>query len=296
MNIISNEQLSNIKREILLWSRVNHSQNIVKLLDYEIGNECVYILMEICTEGSLLDYINNYNGNISEKEALYIIKEILNGLNNMHSSNPPISHRDIKLENVLKFGNTYKLCDFGSASTDTMDPKNETKNSLLDKFSVYEKNTTFIYRPPEMCDEYLKFIVNEKVDIWAVGCILYTLLFKVHPFQDAQKLTITTAHYFLPEEISSYSPKIIDFIRLLLTPNPSNRPNVNKVIEIIQRWSCIQNIDLPQEVQEIKAKQLKILKERNASKREITAEELIKAKASIMKDMKKKNKYKKNSK
>ena len=296
MNIISPQHLSNIKREILNWKKINNGPNIVRILDYEIGNESVNILMELCTEGSLLDYINNFKGNISEREALFIIKNICTGLYGMHSQNPPISHRDIKIENVLKFGQNYKLCDFGSASSDTMNPRNETKQSLLEKFEVYERTTTFIYRPPEMCDEYCNYIVNEKVDVWAVGCILYTILFKIHPFQDAQKLTITTAHYYIPKESRNYSSKIIDFIRLLLTPNPANRPNVKTILGYIQNWDNIRDIQLSPEVIEIKNKQIKNLNERlSNSSKEVSAEDLLKAKEAILKDMKKKKKYIKNN-
>ena len=39
-----------------------------------------------------------------------------------------------------------------------------------------------MYRPPEMLDEYLKYKVDLKVDIWMLGCILYTLCFAKHPF------------------------------------------------------------------------------------------------------------------
>ena len=83
----------------------------------------------------------------------------------MHSKNTPISHRDIKIENILKFGNSFKLCDFGSGSTDVMNPQNETKETKRDKFYIYERNTTFMYLLPEMKDEYREFQVNEKVEI-----------------------------------------------------------------------------------------------------------------------------------
>ena len=42
----------------------------------------------------------------------------------------------------------------------------------------------------EMLNENEIFNVNEKVDIQTVECILYIILFKAHPFQDMQKLTI----------------------------------------------------------------------------------------------------------
>jgi AP2-associated kinase len=295
MNILNPTQFQNIKHEIQIWKEINSGPNIVKMIDLSITEKEVDILMELCTDGSLLDHINNYQGDIPEQEALKIIKDICSGLNTMHSKNPPIAHRDIKIENVLKFGNTYKLCDFGSASTDVLNPNNVSKQIIRDKFDIYERNTTFMYRPPEMIDEYSKYIVNEKVDIWAVGCILFTILFKTQPFQDAQKLTICTGDYYMPKEAEKYSEKIFDFIRLLLTPNPMNRPNVQQVLNYINNWNGINKINLSDEVLEIKKRQLKIFNEKKNTKsgEAISMDDFEKAKLSIMKDLKKKNKYKK---
>ena len=182
MNILNKTQYQNILHEVQIWKQISKCPNIVKLLDVSETKSEVDILMELCTEGSLLDYINNSNDNIPENIALNIIKNIANGLEGMHSQFPPIAHRDVKIENVLRFGNSFKLCDFGSASTDTLIPEKETKESKRDKFDIFERNTTFMYRPPEMVDEYGSFPVNEKVDIWALGCILYAILFKQQPF------------------------------------------------------------------------------------------------------------------
>lgn len=194
------------------------------------------------------------NGDISEKQILYIISEVAKGINHMHSQNPPISHRDIKIENILMFVNNYKLCDFGSATTTTIDPKKDPKNTVLDEFSRFEKTTTPMYRPPEMLDMYSKFPVNSQVDVWMLGCILYTLTFKKHPFMNVEKLTIINAFYYIPEQ-HNYSEKLVDFIRLLLTPNPVERPNIKTVISYIQKWDQIEKITLSKEVQEIKNKQ-----------------------------------------
>lgn len=46
----------------------------------------------------------------------------------------------------------------------------------------FEKYTTLMYRPPEMCDLYQGYTVDEKVDVWMLGCVLYTICFYVHPF------------------------------------------------------------------------------------------------------------------
>ena len=294
INILSQPQYQNIIREIKLWKQVSNSQNIVKLLDASQTKTEVDILMELCTEGSLLDFINNSEENISESTALKIIRDIANGLMAMHSQNPPIAHRDIKIENVLKFGNTFKLCDFGSASIDTMMPEKETKDSKRDKFDIYERNTTFMYRPPEMVDEYGEFPVSEKVDIWALGCILYAILFKQQPFQDAQKLTIIKGDYYIPKEAKNYSSKIFDFIRLMLTPDPRIRPSAKDIVNYINNWNNIKEFPLCERVLEIKKRQIKIFKEKansSSSAKDISEEDLEKAKLSIMNKLKKKSKY-----
>ena len=122
MNIQSKEMLDNIKREIDLWKIINDNENIVKLIDYAILDKSVNILMELCSDGTLLEYINKSINPISEKQILYIINEIANALYHMHSQSTPIAHRDIKIENVLRFGKKLKLCDFGSCSTQFLDP------------------------------------------------------------------------------------------------------------------------------------------------------------------------------
>ncbi len=293
MNYQDSQQLTHIKREIELWKRCNNHLNIVKLYDFDIGQSFVLILMEFCAEGTLLDMINNrQEALIGESQALFIIREVASGILHMHSQNPPIAHRDIKIENVLRVGNNFKLCDFGSTSVETLDPKKESKNSMLDKFSSFEKNTTFMYRPPEMCDPFSKFVICEKVDIWMLGCILYALLFKQHPFQDAQKLTIINAHYYIPENAKSYSEKLIDFVRLMLTPNPSNRPSAKDVLNLIHNWANLKGIDLPSETQEIKEKQLRNVKSNKPNL--LTSDDIYKAQQEIMKSQAKKNKYKKN--
>ena len=91
-----------IKREIKIWKELSKYGNIVELIDYTFSEHHAYIIMELCEEGTLLDFVNNHEGNMSEVEALLIFNQILLGVNAMHSQKPPIAHRDLKIENILK--------------------------------------------------------------------------------------------------------------------------------------------------------------------------------------------------
>ena len=84
-------------------------------------NNCIYILSELCTGGTIFDLLEKYDGKLTEKQIIHICVDICNGLQEMHQNG--FSHRDVKIENVLLGGKSFKLCDFGSASKSVLDPK-----------------------------------------------------------------------------------------------------------------------------------------------------------------------------
>lgn len=94
-----------------------------------------------------------------------------------------------------------------------------------------------------MVDPYLKQIVCEKVDVWMLGCILYTMCFYKHPFQEMTKLSIVNAAYSFPSE-HPYPDKLIDLIRLLLTPNPKTRPSIFEACELFENYFSLNSIKL----------------------------------------------------
>lgn len=59
--------------------------------------------------------------------------------------------------------------------------------------------TTPMYRPPEIVDPYQQFQVSNKVDIWMVGCVLYTLSYFTHPFVDSNAIGIANGVYRFPK-------------------------------------------------------------------------------------------------
>ena len=84
-------------------------------------------------------------------KILEVFVQIVRPVAFMHAMQPPVTHRDLKFENVLVAQDgTLRLCDFGSASThmgpvrDKAD-RNEQEDAIL-------RYTTPHFRSPEMCD------------------------------------------------------------------------------------------------------------------------------------------------
>jgi AP2-associated kinase len=201
--------------------------------------------MELCTGGHLIDLMEKFHGELNEPQILFVLRDVAAGIHHMHSMKPPIAHRDIKVENILLESKKFKLCDFGSATTEALDYNTASKSRIVDQMESFERFTTLMYRPPEMIDQFFKYPVNEKVDIWMFGCVTFSLCYFTHPFQDAQKLGIVNAFYHFPDDPKQrISEKMKDFIRLMLTHDPSLRPNIQEVTNILDNWDKIETIKL----------------------------------------------------
>ena len=88
--------------------------NILNCLEAFDFNDKLWIIVELMDGGALTDIILENMGKIKEELCAYIIKQVLKGLNFLHSKS--IIHRDIKSDNILfnKEG-AIKLADFGYA-------------------------------------------------------------------------------------------------------------------------------------------------------------------------------------
>ena len=91
-----------------------------------------------------------------------------------------------------------------------------------------------MYRAPEMVDMYRNQEVGVKVDVWSLGCILYSLCFREHPFAEESSLQILNAAYTIPAD-SPYLPRMHKLIAALLQPDPAVRPHAKDVLAAVQQ-------------------------------------------------------------
>eukprot|EP00057_Strongylocentrotus_purpuratus_P008844 XP_011663318.1 PREDICTED: cyclin-G-associated kinase-like [Strongylocentrotus purpuratus] len=136
--------------------------------DTDHGQSEYLLLMELCPGGQLVDAINQRHMPLSCDDVLQTFYQACRGVQHMHKQTPPVTHRDIKLENFLIGSKkTLKLCDFGSATGKSYQPDSSwsslKRSTLEDEFA---RHTTPMYRPPEILDLYENFPINHAMDVW----------------------------------------------------------------------------------------------------------------------------------
>ncbi|XXG64064.1 hypothetical protein AAC387_Pa05g2119 [Persea americana] len=238
------ESLDLVKKEISVMKLLKGHPNVVALQAqaiFDMGRmKEALLVMEFC-EKSLVSVLESRGaGYFEEKQVLLIFRDICNAVLAMHCQSPPIAHRDLKAENVLLGPDgAWKLCDFGSVST------NHKCFDRPEEMGIEEdnirKHTTPAYRAPEMWDLFRKETISEKVDIWALGCLLYRICYLKSAFDGESKLQILNGNYRIPD-LPRYGSSVIDLIKDMLQASPDARPDITQV------WFRV-NEQLPLELQ-----------------------------------------------
>ncbi|KAI9656435.1 MAG: hypothetical protein M1829_000394 [Trizodia sp. TS-e1964] len=231
------EALANMKTEVETMKKLKGHRHIVAYMDSHAsqlkgGGYEVFLLMEYCSGGGLIDYMNTRLQNrLTESEVLKIFSDVAEGVACMHYLHPPLMHRDLKVENVLISGLTssrrYKLCDFGSTAPPRPAAATASECRLIEE--DVQKHTTLQYRSPEMIDVYRKQPIDEKSDIWALGVLLYKLCYYTTPFEEHGQLAILNASFKFPG-YPAFSDNVKKLIAAMLRESPLLRPNIYQVI------------------------------------------------------------------
>ncbi|VDN06524.1 unnamed protein product [Thelazia callipaeda] len=183
-------------------------KNIISYVDHMIlKNNCgVYecSLLTAFYKNSVLQLMNERHlaGRcLSAKEILKIFCDVCEAVARLHHSQTPVIHRDLKTENVLiderqRDSPVYVLCDFGSATTKVLSSETQSLQFIEEEIHRY---TTLGYRAPEMVDIYSGKTIGTKIDIWALGVMLYRLCYFSLPFGESS-LAIQNCSYSFPTE------------------------------------------------------------------------------------------------
>ena len=177
----------------------------------------------------LFDYIE-MRTTMDEAECRSIFLQVVAALHHLHTK-ALVVHRDIKDENIILDGETnVKLIDFGSAAYIKNGPFDVFVGTIgkLCLFSFWFWNSMLIvildYAAPEVLQG--KSYRGREQDIWALGILLYTLVYKENPFYSIDE--ILDHELRIPWIMSENS---IDLIKAMLDRDVDRRMTISQVRE-----------------------------------------------------------------
>lgn len=160
----SPQDLEQLYSEVHLLRTLKH-ENIIKFHTSWIDdqNQTVNIITELFTSGNLRQYRKKHK-TVDMKALKRWARQILMGLDYLHSHQPPIIHRDLKCDNIFINGNhgEVKIGDLGFAT-------------VMQQSHARSVHGTPEFMAPEVYDEDY----NELVDIYSFGmCMLEMATFE----------------------------------------------------------------------------------------------------------------------
>ncbi|KAK9713591.1 hypothetical protein RND81_06G037800 [Saponaria officinalis] len=167
----SSEGLEKLYSEVHLLKSLKH-ENIIKLYDSWVDDKkkTVNMITELFTSGNLRQYRQKHK-NVDMKAVKNWARQILRGLDYLHSHNPPVIHRDLKCDNIFINGNhgEVKIGDLGLATV-----------------MLQPSARSVIGTPEFMAPELYEEEYNELVDIYSFGmCMLEMVTFE-YPYNECK--------------------------------------------------------------------------------------------------------------
>nr|DAD29231.1 TPA_asm: hypothetical protein HUJ06_030699 [Nelumbo nucifera] len=199
--------IEDARREVKILHAITGHKNLVQFYDAYEDDDNVYIVMELCKGGELLDRILSRGGKYSEEDAKVVMVQILSAVAFCHLQG--VVHRDLKPENFLfssKEGESQlKAIDFG--------------------LSDYVKPGSAYYVAPEV----LHRAYGTEADMWSIGVIAYILLCGSRPFwarteSGIFRSVLKAEPSFEEAPWPSLSSEAKDFVKRLLNKDYRKRP------------------------------------------------------------------------
>jgi serine/threonine protein kinase len=242
-------QRANIMKEVQIMRGTNHP-SIVKLISFSESPEYYFLVMELMEGGELFHQIVKLTY-FSENLARHVILQVARGIRYLHEERGVV-HRDIKPENLL-FERIPIIPSKGLVQR-PYDEEKEDEGEFVPGVGgggigrikiadfglskvIWNEETmtpcgTVGYTAPEIVKDER---YSQSVDMWALGCVLYTLLCGFPPFYDESINVLTEKvargyYTFLSPWWDDISHSAKDLIQHLLCVDPAQRYTIDEFL------------------------------------------------------------------
>ncbi|CUA69066.1 hypothetical protein RSOLAG22IIIB_03744 [Rhizoctonia solani] len=240
---------ANILKEVAIMRGLNH-QSIVKLLSFSESDEHFFLVLELMGGGELFHQIVKLTY-FSEPLARHVILQVAHGIRYLHEERGVV-HRDIKPENLLF--ERIPIIPSKNPMARQYDEEKEDEGEFIPGVGgggigrvkiadfglskiVWDEQTmtpcgTVGYTAPEIVKDER---YSKSVDMWALGCVLYTLLCGFPPFYDESINVLTEKvargyYTFLSPWWDDISATSKDLISHLLCVDPAQRYTIDEFL------------------------------------------------------------------
>nr|KYP74047.1 Calcium-dependent protein kinase 28 [Cajanus cajan] len=207
--------VEDVKREVKILKALAGHDNVVQFYNAFDDDSYVYIVMELCEGGELLDRIlAKKESRYTEKDAAVVVRQMLKVAAECHLNG--MVHRDMKPENFL----------FKSTKEDS--PLKATDFGLSDFIKPGKKFHDMVGSAYYVAPEVLKRKSGSQSDVWSIGVITYILLCGRRPFWDKTedgifKEVLRKKPDFRRKPWPTISNAAKDFVKKLLVKDPRAR-------------------------------------------------------------------------
>lgn len=199
-------------------------KKIVPILDYgqDAQSDSYFVVMPIC-DGDLQELIDE-TGKLTLRDSLDILLSILEGISEVST----IVHRDLKPSNILQHEGVWKIADFGIARFVENSTSLETLKNCL----------TPTYAAPE---QWRMQRASQATDIYALGCIAYTLLTGTPPYDGSQEDLREKHLSSVPPQLPDVPPMLSSILTQMLRKPMEVRPRLQRIQKVFN--DVIHNLD-----------------------------------------------------
>ena len=176
--IIDTGIAESVKQEVELQIKYK-SKYIIELYSYFEDDNNLYFIQEFAENGSLEQHLKKQKLKVKQKAD--IIENIAKALKFMQQQDPPMVHKNIRLDTILlDIESKAKLQDLGHFET--------LNSSIRSRIEIPD------YVAPELHQGQPYTI---KADIWSLGVVLYFLISGKYPFAPSSKEEMSDQEIFL---------------------------------------------------------------------------------------------------